>query len=357
VVCAISPSSGNIDETISTLKFATRAKKIRASAKINEFFDERTLLKQYREEIRKLKRELIVAKEQNKAIMATTNKPEASPEAQENSIQETNAMKAQIEQLTRLILTSTTNPGEGKDAKQNNGTLTRAQSKSIAQNMPYLPSPGQRVRKQPSASDLNSGTEEGKDVPKVGTTASDANKAAQLAASLATTAPSEIQTQVAELVKQINNLQTRLDKQDKETLGLKTENEKLKSEIERQNQTLDEWDRYYVSIKNKHEAIQSRMKELTPESGPDLDAPPQSGQSQLGNGEFKEAVLDENEMGMLPDGPEDGGYEYGFEDDDGMLTMEGEDFNAPLVSFEASTATATTSTPVSSTTAAPAKKA
>lgn len=46
MVCNISPSSGNLEETISTLKFATRAKKIRGSAKINEVFDETTLLRQ-----------------------------------------------------------------------------------------------------------------------------------------------------------------------------------------------------------------------------------------------------------------------------------------------------------------------
>ena len=58
VICNVSPSSGNLEESISTLKFASRAKKIVATVSISEQVDEHTLLKKYREEISKLRHEL-----------------------------------------------------------------------------------------------------------------------------------------------------------------------------------------------------------------------------------------------------------------------------------------------------------
>lgn len=54
----ISPSHDAFGESLSTLKFATRAKKIKNEAKINEDLDQRTLLRKYEVELRKLKQEL-----------------------------------------------------------------------------------------------------------------------------------------------------------------------------------------------------------------------------------------------------------------------------------------------------------
>ena len=48
----ISPSFEGYAESISTLKFATRAKKIKNQAKINEDVDHRTLLRKYEIEIK-----------------------------------------------------------------------------------------------------------------------------------------------------------------------------------------------------------------------------------------------------------------------------------------------------------------
>lgn len=47
----ISPAPEAFSETISTLKFATRAKKIKNDARINEDVDQRTLLKKYEIEL------------------------------------------------------------------------------------------------------------------------------------------------------------------------------------------------------------------------------------------------------------------------------------------------------------------
>ena len=54
----ISPSSDAFGETQSTLKFATRAKKIKNEARINEDIDQRALLRKYEAELRRLKVEL-----------------------------------------------------------------------------------------------------------------------------------------------------------------------------------------------------------------------------------------------------------------------------------------------------------
>jgi kinesin family protein 3/17 len=58
MMAMISPASEGFSESISTLKFATRAKKIKNEARINEDVDQRALLRKYEVELRKLKTEL-----------------------------------------------------------------------------------------------------------------------------------------------------------------------------------------------------------------------------------------------------------------------------------------------------------
>ena len=58
MMAMISPSSDAFGESLSTLKFATRAKKIKNEAKINEDVDQRALLRKYEVELRRLKSEL-----------------------------------------------------------------------------------------------------------------------------------------------------------------------------------------------------------------------------------------------------------------------------------------------------------
>jgi len=58
MMAMVSPSSDAFGESQSTLKFATRAKKIKNEARINEDIDQRTLVRKYEIELRKLKQEL-----------------------------------------------------------------------------------------------------------------------------------------------------------------------------------------------------------------------------------------------------------------------------------------------------------
>ena len=57
-MCMISPALEAFPESLSTLKFANRAKNIRNVATVNEDMDQRTLLKKYERELRRLRQEL-----------------------------------------------------------------------------------------------------------------------------------------------------------------------------------------------------------------------------------------------------------------------------------------------------------
>ena len=47
MIAMISPAFDGYSESLSTLKFATRAKKIKNTARVNEDLDERALLRKY----------------------------------------------------------------------------------------------------------------------------------------------------------------------------------------------------------------------------------------------------------------------------------------------------------------------
>jgi kinesin family protein 3/17 len=55
MMALISPAYESFQESLSTLKFATRAKKIKNEAIINEDVDQRALLRKYENELKKLR--------------------------------------------------------------------------------------------------------------------------------------------------------------------------------------------------------------------------------------------------------------------------------------------------------------
>ncbi|KAG9459852.1 hypothetical protein H6P81_004360 [Aristolochia fimbriata] len=58
LICTVTPSSSNSEETHNTLKFAHRTKRIEIQASQNKIIDEKSLIKKYQHEIRMLKEEL-----------------------------------------------------------------------------------------------------------------------------------------------------------------------------------------------------------------------------------------------------------------------------------------------------------
>jgi len=58
IICTLSPSFKNVDESISTLQFADRAKQVMVSVKVNEVVDDTILLARAQAEIARLRRQL-----------------------------------------------------------------------------------------------------------------------------------------------------------------------------------------------------------------------------------------------------------------------------------------------------------
>jgi kinesin family protein 11 len=65
IIATISPAKSNLEETISTLDYAFRAKNIRNKPQLNQPINKKTLLKDFTNEIEKLKSELICHRQRN----------------------------------------------------------------------------------------------------------------------------------------------------------------------------------------------------------------------------------------------------------------------------------------------------
>ncbi|VDO56086.1 unnamed protein product [Haemonchus placei] len=65
IIATLSPASSNYEESISTLEYAARAKSIRNHPECNQKLSRKALLKEYNEEIEKLRRDLRTAREKN----------------------------------------------------------------------------------------------------------------------------------------------------------------------------------------------------------------------------------------------------------------------------------------------------
>ncbi|KAJ8674290.1 hypothetical protein QAD02_005552 [Eretmocerus hayati] len=78
IIATVSPAGNNIEETVSTLEYAHRAKNIMNRPEMNDKLSKKTLIKEYLEEIEKLQRDLIATRERNGVYVA----PEAYAEMQ-----------------------------------------------------------------------------------------------------------------------------------------------------------------------------------------------------------------------------------------------------------------------------------
>lgn len=70
IIATISPGHKDIEETVNTLEYAHRAKNIQNKPEINQKLTKKTVLKEYTEEIDKLKRDLEAAREKNGVYLA-----------------------------------------------------------------------------------------------------------------------------------------------------------------------------------------------------------------------------------------------------------------------------------------------
>ncbi|XP_001375390.1 kinesin-like protein KIF11 [Monodelphis domestica] len=73
IIATVSPASVNLEETLSTLEYAHRAKNIMNKPEVNQKLTKRALIKEYTEEIERLKRDLAAAREKNGVYISNEN--------------------------------------------------------------------------------------------------------------------------------------------------------------------------------------------------------------------------------------------------------------------------------------------
>lgn len=122
LICTVTPSSSNSEETHNTLKFAHRAKHIEIQAAQNKIIDEKSLIKKYqyeihclKEELEQLKRGIVIAPQVKDIgeddIVLLKQKLEDGQVKLQSRLEEEEEAKAalmsRIQRLTKLILVST----------------------------------------------------------------------------------------------------------------------------------------------------------------------------------------------------------------------------------------------------------
>lgn len=102
IIATISPARSNMEETLSTLDYAIRAKSIRNRPEINQRMTRNALLKEYVTEIERLKADLLAAREKNGIFFAedTWNQMNVEHELARTSLEET---KRQVETIERQL--------------------------------------------------------------------------------------------------------------------------------------------------------------------------------------------------------------------------------------------------------------
>ncbi|KAK9156618.1 hypothetical protein Scep_003192 [Stephania cephalantha] len=118
LICTVTPTSSNSEETHNTLKFAHRAKHIEIQASQNKIIDEKSLIKKYQNEISSLKEELDRLKrgmvtgplEEGDLVLLKQQLEDGQVKLQSRLEEEEEAKAAllgRIQRLTKLILVST----------------------------------------------------------------------------------------------------------------------------------------------------------------------------------------------------------------------------------------------------------
>jgi kinesin family member 11 len=98
IIATISPAKSNLEETISTLDYAFRAKNIRNKPQMNQMISKKTLLKEFTAEIEKLKSELIATRQRNGVHLTNETYEHMMVESESRRIL-TEEQKAKIETM------------------------------------------------------------------------------------------------------------------------------------------------------------------------------------------------------------------------------------------------------------------
>ena len=86
IIATVSPAKSNLEETISTLDYAFRAKNIRNKPQVNSMISKKTLLREFTAEIEKLKSELIATRQRNGVYLTNEQYEEITVESESRRI-------------------------------------------------------------------------------------------------------------------------------------------------------------------------------------------------------------------------------------------------------------------------------
>jgi kinesin family protein 11 len=86
IIATVSPAKSNLEETISTLDYAFRAKNIRNKPQVNQMVNKKTLLKEFTNEIERLKSELIATRQKNGVYLSNESYEEMTVESESRRI-------------------------------------------------------------------------------------------------------------------------------------------------------------------------------------------------------------------------------------------------------------------------------
>ena len=98
IIATVSPAKSNLEETISTLDYAFRAKNIRNKPQVNQTISKKTMLREFTAEIEKLKSELIATRHRNGVYLTTEGYEEIVEESESRRIL-SEEQKARIETM------------------------------------------------------------------------------------------------------------------------------------------------------------------------------------------------------------------------------------------------------------------
>ncbi|KJX97798.1 kinesin family protein [Zymoseptoria brevis] len=86
IIATVSPAKSNLEETISTLDYAFRAKNIRNKPQVNQMVSKNTLLREFTAEIEKLKSELIATRQRNGVYLSAEAYEDLTTESESRRI-------------------------------------------------------------------------------------------------------------------------------------------------------------------------------------------------------------------------------------------------------------------------------
>lgn len=86
IIATLSPAKSNLEETISTLDYAFRAKNIRNKPQVNQMVSKKTLLREFTSEIEQLKSELIATRQRNGVYLTQETYDQITTESESRRI-------------------------------------------------------------------------------------------------------------------------------------------------------------------------------------------------------------------------------------------------------------------------------